>query len=154
MGKVKGIVAIMFVLAARSGEARDSMIENVRFQVQGSRIEVYYDLLGDGTYNTSLRVHGLGKTPLTIPEGNLEGDIGAGVKPGDGKRVLWEPMWAEIPEQGTVLVFEVVAHSERKWPFRAWHLLGGVAIAAGIAQAIHVDEPTNGTIVLDIPDPE
>lgn len=84
---VRRLLTILCVLPSL---ALAQKIENIRAEAAADKILVTYDLVpgeADETYTISLYAsHNNFRTPLA----RVRGDVGAGVKPGKGKRIEWD----------------------------------------------------------------
>jgi len=74
--------------------APQGRIDNVRFeQAAGGRIQVFYDLVASdprSTFSVGLEVSADGGQTFTVKPSTLSGDVGPGVAPGAGKRIVWD----------------------------------------------------------------
>lgn len=92
--------------------AQSERIENVRYSVTDDKmIVIYYDLIGRGTYNISVKVStDNGRTFLTTPKA-LSGDVGDNIRQGVSKRIVWDVL-RDVRELSGDVVFEVFAVAE------------------------------------------
>ena len=129
-------------------------VRNVGFQVQGQKIHVSYDLAGEGVYTVHLRLLGNGgRTMVTLPR-SVSGDVGKGVRSGQGKKIVWDALKDVASLEGNDYVFEVKV--VRPGGINKWALISGAGIAAGGAAGAVLLQggEKKGTIVIDVPDPE
>jgi hypothetical protein len=154
------IVAALMILAictASPVSARQPVrVESVRFEeYQPGWIAIYYNLEADpGEYTVEVSFHASDGSGRTIKPSRVGQNIGPGITPGRGKRILWH-VQSDFPEGLTEgqYVCQVSASQPRKiWP---WLVGGGVAVVGGTAAALiihHQNEPTTGTLTISLPD--
>ena len=83
-------------------------VENVRVEQVGEDVYIYYDLLGDeDKYQVKVRGSSDGGQTYTLPMKSVSGDVGKGVRPGRGKRIIWKALNDAGALEGDVFVFEV-----------------------------------------------
>lgn len=137
-------------------EAVEEGVQNVNFRVQGQKVHISYDLIGQGTYTVKLVLlrhwdRSFSKIPWT-----LSGDVGKEIRPGKGRSIVWDALKDVGSLEGNDYVFEVRA--ARPGKSNKWVWIGGVAVAGGaVAGAVLLGkdgEEKKGTIVIDLPDPE
>jgi len=152
-----GLVLCAVLPLAVTGDiqAVEEGVRNVGFVVQGQKIEVDYDLEGNGTYAVSLRLlESAGQDAVVIPR-SVSGDVGQRVSPGKGKKVIWDALKDVERLEGSDFFFEVRA--SRSGGISKWVWIGGAGIAAGTGAAVSLGtggEDKKGTIVIDVLDPE
>jgi hypothetical protein len=132
-------------------------VHDVGFEVRGQQVHVTYDLMGTGTCEIALRML-RGGTAAPMQPRSLSGDIGPGIKAGPGKRIVWETLADVVQLEGTDFAFEVRAVRDRGGQRLMW--LGGAGLLAGAGAAYlrgtddAATPAANGTLDLDIPDPQ
>ena len=132
--------------------AEEEGVQNVRHRVVGQKIHVSYDLVGEGDYTVALRLlEGTGEAFAAFPR-SVSGAVGKGVRPGKGKKIVWEVLKDVEELEGDDFVFEVRA--VRPGGTSKWVWIGGAGVAAGVAAALLGAGDDTGTIVIDVPDPE
>ena len=95
MAKLPSLPVRCLVLAALSAaltQAADPTVSNVRAaQKTGTRqVEVYYDLSGSASPAfVSLRISSDGGTTFAVPATTVSGAVGAGISPGNNKKITW-----------------------------------------------------------------
>jgi hypothetical protein len=109
------LVAVLMVQLAAPAFAEDAVaVTNVRFEVRGELIYVYYDLAGDGqkAHRVSLYLRRDSEPSFVYRPLNVTGEIGTIVFPASGKRITWE-FTKDFPEglQGEDFYFEVEAEA-------------------------------------------
>jgi hypothetical protein len=156
------VVATQFrSVASQVFSSPQGKVENVRFeQTAAGTITVTYDLTSSdptATFQIMLEVSRDGGKTFTVQPKSVSGDIGQGVRPGPGKRILWEAskdIEALVIDQ---FRFNVRAISGVAAPVGAprtapatttsvgrtgggsstrWIIIGGAAGAAGVAAAL------------------
>lgn len=151
------VLWLLFVLplSLRAAAAQEA-VRDVSFQVQGQSIVVSYDLVGKGEYEVSLRLLTDAGTRVAAAPSHLSGDVGRGIPPGSGKKIVWDALRDVDALEGSDYVFEVRA--ARTGRISKWAWIGGLGVAAGAgvgaAVATGVLGEEKGSIVIDVPDPE
>ena len=133
---------------------------NVRFRVVDQRIFVSYDLIGDKTYQVSLGLYENYKvTNNTIDLSHrlkrVSGDVGPGVRAGNGKEIIWDPSEDFDYFDGSAYFFDVRAVRPGNTKNWAW-VVGGAAgawVAGGVAYR-KGSTKKGTTIIINVPDPE
>ena len=135
--------------------AAEEGVQNVRFQVQGQKVHVSYDLIGKGAYTVTLQSVREEGRPWVPGLRSLSGDVGKGIQPGKKKEIVWDVLKDVERLEGDNFVFEVRA--ARPGGTSKWVWIGGAGVAAGAAGAVVLGGgggEEKGTIVIDVPDPE
>ena len=109
------LVAALMVQLAVPAFAEDGLeIKNVRFEVRGELLYVYYDLRGnvEKAHRVSVYLRRESEPSFVYRPLNVTGEIGTIVFPGDGKRITWE-FTKDFPDglQGDDYYFEVEAEA-------------------------------------------
>jgi len=154
IGRILLAFSLALVLGLSGGvRATEETVQNVDFRIQGQKILVSYDLAGEGTYEVTLNLYRDGGRTLAERPRSVSGDIGKDIRPGKGKRIVWDVLKDMESLEGEGFVFEVRA--VRPAGTRKWVWVGGAAaVAAGVAGVTKPWEKKKGTIVIDVPDPE
>jgi len=84
---------------AQASDEDNPKVENVRFEVSGDVVLVYYDLVAplEKVHKVSLYLRRESDTLFMHRPMNLRGDVGAVVFPGQTRRIIWE-FSQEFPE--------------------------------------------------------
>jgi len=78
----------------------------------GEEVHIYYDLSGDEEkYQITVRGSADGRMTYTLPMKTLSGDVGKDIRPGKGKRIIWNALKDAGELEGDAFVFEVEAVS-------------------------------------------
>ncbi len=115
--------------------AQELKVKNVRFEEQGDKVSITYDLDGDASkrYLISIALSfDRGKTfPLTLE--HLSGDVGKGIRPGSPKAIVWN-LGEQFPFglKGGDFVFSVTAHLQKGWLHKVPYYVIGTGIAGGV----------------------
>ena len=151
-------IGLLFPLAA--GAVKEA-VKDVRFRTYVDRayedkVHISYILVGKGEYEVSLRLsNDGGQTWYSIGPKSLSGDVGKGVKPGRDKWIIWDGLRDVRRLKGDDFVFEVVAIRNRNRRPVLMFLGLAAAAAVGMAAASMGQEGQgDGTIIVEIPDPE
>ena len=110
------VAALMIQLVAPALAADDVVVAvtNVRFEVRGELIYVYYDLAGDvqKAHRVSLYLRRESEPAFVYRPLNVTGELGTIVFPATGKRITWD-FTKDFPEglQGEDYYFEVEAEA-------------------------------------------
>jgi hypothetical protein len=127
------LVLHLFPLAALAEDEKNAVL-NVRYEVAGELVYVYYDLKGpvDRPQTVTLSLF-RESTPLFVYRPvNLTGDFGSLVFPGEKRRVVWD-FTKEFPEGliGSDYYFVVEAHLMEPESSSTWLWIGGGAVVVG-----------------------
>ncbi|MCK5573622.1 MAG: hypothetical protein KAJ12_12715, partial [Bacteroidetes bacterium] len=112
-------------------------IQNVRFEVAGELVYVYYDLIGpaDRIHKISLTIRRETDRLFIYQPVNITGDVGTIVFPGTERRITWD-FTKEFPEglagDDYYFVVETEAEKEEGMSSLVW-IGGGVAVAGVLA---------------------
>ena len=151
-----GLVCAVLLLAVKGDiRAAEEGVRNVRFVVQGQKIQVDYDLEGNGTYTVALHLLGNGVLDIAVLPRSVSGDVGREVSAGKGKKIVWDALKDVESLEGSDFVFEVRA--TRPGGISKWVWIGGAGVAVGAGAVVSMgggDGEKKGTIVIDVPDPE
>ena len=96
------LVFSLFTFNRASGQG----ISNVRAEVMGDIINIYYDLAGDPTQQFDVSIYG-SHNNYTLPLQRVTGDVGT-VAPGLSKKVIWEAR-RELTRYRGEIIFEIRA---------------------------------------------
>jgi len=103
------ILLAVFILMPGFSSAWEE-IENVWFEQVGDDVHIYYDLSGDSEkYNVTVRGSSDGGITCKLPMKTVSGDVGKKVRPGSGKKIIWEALKDADELEGDEFVFEVEA---------------------------------------------
>ncbi len=126
---VEGVPA---ALAAMPQE--ESAIENVRYEVSGELVMIYYDLIApiDKVHSVRLLLKRESDAAFLHRPLNLTGDVGTIVFPGVRRRIMWEFL-KEFPEglTGDDYYFVVEAEATQTERMSPWIWIGGGAAVVG-----------------------
>ncbi len=126
---VQGIPAALF--AAQDEQNR---IENVRFEVSGGLVRVYYDLIApiDKVHSVRLSLRRESDQLFRYRPLNITGDVGTIVFPGQKRRIVWDYA-KEFPDGliGEDYYFLVEAESVETEGMSPWIWVGGGAVVVG-----------------------
>ncbi len=155
------LVAMGFFVPLEAGAVKEA-VKDVRFRTYrayGDKVHIHYTLEGKGAYEVFLRLSDDGGRTFSIVPRTVSGDVGKGVKPGRDKRVIWEVLRDVRRLEGDDFVFEVVAIRNRNR--RPLMMFLGLAAAAAVGMAVasmgqegQEDGQEDGTIIVEVPDPE
>ena len=98
--------SFLFVFALIFHSASGQTISNVRAEVMGDIINIYYDLAGDPTQQFDVSIYG-SHNNYTLPLQRVTGDIGT-VAPGLTRKVIWEAR-RELTRYRGEIIFEIRA---------------------------------------------
>ncbi len=116
-------------------DEESTAIENVRFEVAGELVYIYYDLVGPAD-----RIHKIGVTLYRESDRNflygpvnITGDVGTIVFPGKGRRITWD-FTKEFPEglAGDDYFFVIETETEKKEGISSLIWIGGGVAVAGV----------------------
>jgi hypothetical protein len=116
-------------------------VSNVRFEVVGDLIYVYYDLAGDPekAHRVAIYLRRESEPTFVYRPLNLSGELGPIVFPATGKRITWE-FTKDFPEglQGTDYYFEVEAEAPESGASISPLVFigGGIAVIGGIVAIV------------------
>jgi hypothetical protein len=137
---IRWVLAAALLLPAMPliGRADDELtsVENVRFEVVGELVYIYYDLLGPENTVHGVRISLLRETDVTFSYRpvNIVGDVGTIVFPGERRRITWD-FTKEFPEGLTgsdyYFVVEAEAVQEERINPIVW-IGGGAAVGIGL----------------------
>lgn len=151
--------ALLLVLAAElvpavSVAQEDKIaVTNVRFEVNGELVNLYYDLEGTADRVHKIRLILLRETDslfLYRPV-NLTGDVGTVVFPGRNRRIVWD-FTKEFPEGMTGNDFYFVVEAERvpeEGVNPLYYYAGGAAVLGTILLVVLGGKKDNGPIIND-----
>ncbi len=114
----------------------DLAVRNVRFEITGELIRIYYDLSGspDKLYRVSVTLRRKSDPTFSAVPMHVSGDLGGIVLPGDKRRVTWDFLKdfpAGLPGDDYYFVIDVEAPaSEGLDPW--WYVGGGALVLGGL----------------------
>ncbi len=121
-------------------------LENIRFEVAGRMVYIYYDLIAptDRTYTVRVTLRRGGNTSFQYKPVNVAGDVGSGVYPGVNRRIAWN-ISKEFPNglEGEDLYFVVETDEPPGEGIPAGYFIaGGAVLIGGIVTAIILSNRT------------
>ncbi|MBN1894363.1 hypothetical protein JW906_07695 [bacterium] len=133
--------------------AQDTQVTEVRFEQDGGKIVIRYDLSGKPGKKYTVFVelsNDEGKTFRIKPHSVL-GNVGKNVLPGTGKSIVWD-MQRDYPQglEGEGFVFAVSARlqkSGKKWPY-----LLGLTLAGGFGYFVLRPKDDKGEMTIRLPE--
>ena len=152
------LAAWVLLLPLEAGAVKEA-VKDVSFQTHGNKVYISYTLEGKGEYEVSLRVSDDGGRTFSIVPKSLSGAVGKGEEPGDNKGIIWDAL-QDVPSlKGSDFVFEVLASRGSPRRLRGIGVLTlllvtGMAIAVFEEGATSQETPPEGTIIVEVPDPE
>jgi hypothetical protein len=154
-----GVFVLHLLPVAAFAEDEKIAVLNVRYEVVGELVYVYYDLKGplDRPQKVSVTLF-RESTPLFVYRPvNLTGDIGGLVFPGEKRRVVWD-FTKEFPEGliGSDYYFAVEASLIEPESSSTWlWIAGGAAVVGGVVALIILggNESTPPPPVTGFPNP-
>jgi hypothetical protein len=128
------IVAEGIPVAFAARQDSESSIDNVRFEVSGDIVRIYYDLNAplDQVHAVRVALYRESDSAFKYNPVNLTGDVGTIVFPGARRRIIWE-FTKEFSEglTGTDYYFVVEAEATQKESSDLWWWVGGGAAVVG-----------------------
>lgn len=143
-----GLLIIEFSSRTVVFAADEIRVENVRYEVEPSRIIVYYDLLGakDEEYTVALSLRRKSVRLFHYVPKQTTGDVGEGRFAGKGRQIIWDSR-AEVPSglEGEDYYFVVEAEviSRGLSPF-VW--AAGAAVLGGAAALLLLSKDDEETV--------
>ena len=115
-------------------------LENIRFEVAGRMVYIYYDLIApsDRTYIVRVTLHRTSNIGFEYKPVNVSGDVGPGVYPGVNRRIGWNII-REFPQglEGEDMYFVVETDEPPSGGIPAGYFIaGGAVLIGGIVTAI------------------
>ena len=145
------LLETIFLSAARAGE--DVSVRNVRFELSGQLVNVFYDLQGPegGDYIVKLLLKRKQDPSYQYVPRSLTGDVGQGRFAGNRRQITWD-IQKEFQEglvgEDFYFVVEVEMISTRTSIL--WYIGGGAAIIAGVAALLLGKGAQAGTPAADV----
>mgnify|MGYP006957774591 CR=1 FL=1 len=140
-----------FISAARAGE--DVSVRNVRFEMSGQLINVFYDLQGpEGEdYIIKLLLKRKQDPSFQYLPRSLTGDVGQGRFAGNKRQITWD-IQKEFQEglEGSDFYFVVEVEMISSRTSVLWYIGGGAAIIAGAAALLLGKQAETGTAAADV----
>ena len=144
----------LILLGPLEGQASGEGVTNVRCELERDQVIILYDLVGKGSYMVTIHLSEDAGLSFPFQLKSVSGDVGEGVEPGQGKKVVWDCLRDMEDLKGRGIVFEVRAtrlQERRTWP---WLLGAGVVGAAGWGVNEWIGRhDEKGKIQIDIQDP-
>jgi len=117
----------------------DLAVRNVRFEINGELVRIYYDLSGspDKLYRVSVTLRKQSDPTFSAVPVHVSGDLGGIVLPGDKRRVTWDFL-KDFPGglQGDDYYFVVEVEAPASEGLSTWWWVGGGAVVVGGVIAI------------------
>jgi hypothetical protein len=117
--------------------AQKAKVDNVRYEISGDNIEIYYDLVGltYKKYKVSVLLKREQSNEVIFKPKALSGDVGKGKFAGGSRKIIWNYVNEFKPESGVNdYYFEVSVKPVRKtW---GYFVGGGVLLGGGAAAII------------------
>jgi len=136
------LAAVLIFQLAVPAFAEDVLeVKNVRFEVRGELIYIYYDLVGDiqKAHRVAVYLRRESEPTFVYRPLNVTGELGTIVFPATGKRIMWE-FTKDFPDglQGDDYYFEVEAEApETSKPISPLVFIGGgIAVIGGIVAIV------------------
>ncbi len=112
----------------------DLAVRNVRFEINGELIRIYYDLSGspDKLYRVAVTLRRQSDPTFSAVPLHVSGDLGGIVLPGDKRRVTWDFLKdfpAGLP--GNDYYFVVDVEAPQSEGLSSWWYVGGGAVVLG-----------------------
>ena len=141
----------------RAGDEDNPKIENVRFEVSGDVVLIYYDLVAplEKVHKVSVYLKRESDTLFIHRPVNLRGDVGAVVFPGQTRRIIWE-FASEFPEGLVGDDFYFVVEADAVQTEESNNLLwiaGGAAVAGGLLVILLLPKKTETPTIPVFPGP-
>lgn len=153
------IILLNILLIFTNLKSQTIKVENVRFELEGDKVAIYFDLKGEHgeKYDISLFLLNDDDPGYRHEPEFLSGDIGEVEYFGIDKKIVWD-IDKEFPEglEGEGFYFEVIAVEAGGGI--AWYYFVGAAVIGGSAALLiggseSTNGTTNGTPANDIADP-
>jgi hypothetical protein len=145
----------LFLCFLTEADAVEESVQNVDFTVQDTKVHISYALVGEGEYTVTLHLSQEGRRTFTYRPRSVSGDVGSEIRPGRGKKIVWDAQNDMGQLEGKGFVFEIRAVRPRE--LSKWVWLAGAGVGAvGAATAMTLtgeDKEDKGTILIDIQDP-
>jgi hypothetical protein len=115
-------------------------VRNVRYEVSGELVRIFYDLLGplDKVHRVALYLRRESDSTFVYRPVYLTGDVGSIVFPGDKHRITWDFL-KDFPDglKGDDYYFTVTAEMEQEPGINPLYWIGGgVAVVGGVLAII------------------
>lgn len=154
------IILLFFFFIINNLNAQRVKVENVRFELEGGKVVIYFDLKGEHgeKYDISIFLLNDDDPGYRHEPEFVSGDIGEVEYFGIDKKIIWD-IDKEFPEglEGEGFYFEVIA--EEAGGGIAWYYFVGAAVLGGSAAVLlsggteSANGTTNGASTNDIADP-
>jgi hypothetical protein len=145
------LLEVSFISAACAGE--DVSVRNVRFEMWGQSIKIFYDLQGPAgeNYNVRLLLKRRQDPSFQYEPRSLTGDFGQGKFAGNKRQISWD-IQKEFPAglegEDFYFVAEVEMISSRTSIL--WYIGGGAAVVAGAAVLFLGKDAPSGSAAPDV----
>jgi hypothetical protein len=147
LGRMKALCYILawlicaeLVPAVTFGGDGETAVRNVRYEVSGELVRIYYDLVGplDKVHKVALYLHREGDSTFAYRPVYLTGDVGSIVFPGEKRRITWDFL-KDFPEgvKGDDFYFTVQAERVQTEGINPLYWIGGgVAVVGGVVAIV------------------
>ncbi len=106
MSKLYKYISFFLVLLPFASFAQQ--VTNIRFEQSGKKIHIYYDLLGEGTYNVKVYCSTNNGQTWGEPLQKVTGAVGENQQLGTNKEIIWDVL-AEREELTEYVMFKLIA---------------------------------------------
>ena len=128
-----GLLFLQGIPFSAASAREEEQVQNVRFEISGTRIVILYDLQGSAseTYVVKVTLKRTSSTTFAYIPKIVSGDIGEGKLHGKNRRIVWDIL-REFPQglAGDDFVFEITAVLIPSGS-NAWLWIGGGAAVVG-----------------------
>ncbi|MCH8276577.1 MAG: hypothetical protein IIA50_03430 [Bacteroidetes bacterium] len=133
------------LLSSSAVLAQSYSVANVRFEPDGTRVLVYYDLSGGDTYSIAVRVSLDGGVSFSAIAA-VTGDVGDGIAQGPNKVIIWD-VFVDFPDGvlSDAVVFDVSVALLKKKRSMMWVLAGALIAGAGGTAALLLGGKPSGS---------
>ena len=104
-------ITILFLLLVTPLLFNAQQVSNIHFEQVGKQIHIYYDLLGEGTYNVEVFCSTDDSQTWGNPLQKVNGAVGENQKPGNDKEIVWDVL-AEREKLTGEINFKIEVASE------------------------------------------
>jgi hypothetical protein len=112
----------------------DLAVRNVRFEINGELVRIWYDLFGspDQLYRVSVTLKRQSDPTFSATPIHVSGDLGGIVLPGDRRRITWD-FFKDFPNglPGDDYYFVVEVEAPQSEGISPWWWVGGGAVVVG-----------------------
>jgi len=168
--KMKTLFLVIILFLFETIYSYSQSIQNVIFNEKENKIIINYDLIDSDNshlYEITLEISNDGGVSFKSLPKSLQGDIGKNIKPGEGKKIIWNVLKDVGELQGDEFVFKVIAKpiedrslnsdnftKSESGGISPYIWIGGGALLLGGAAVLLLSKKNEGgsTIVPDLPD--